>query len=215
MMKYLVESTALGAGALIALASGAERGGQEIHLRAGAEEHQQPVLRPGARRLQEGREGARRRRSSASISAPASTAAATSRRRSSPTSSPRRSTASRVSPANAAAMAAALQGAKAGQYPGPDLGLRPAREGQGPARRLCRHAQLRDRRQPRQARHADQAEGRHDLHPVGRRGRGQPQRAHAGHPRHARRQEERRSAGRPADRPERLEGSRRLPALHE
>ena len=33
-----------------------------------------------------------------------------------------------------------------------------------------------------------QARGRHDLHPVRRRRGGQPQRAHAGHPRHARRQ---------------------------
>ena len=71
------------------------RGGrQEDDLRAGAEEHQQPVLRPGARRLQEGREGTRTAPSSASTSAPASMAAATSRPRSWPTSSPRRSTAS-------------------------------------------------------------------------------------------------------------------------
>ena len=34
---------------------------------------------------------------------------------------------------------------------------------------------------------ADQAQGRQDLHPVRRRGGGQPQRAHAGHPRYARR----------------------------
>ena len=56
------------------------------------------------------------------------------------------------------------------------------------ARRLYRHAQLRHRRRPREAAPGDQAEGRHDLHPVGRRRGGQPQRAHAGHPRHARRQ---------------------------
>ena len=41
-------------------------------------------------------------------------------------------------------------------------------------------------------------QGRHDLHPVGRRRGGQPQRAHAGHPRHARRQEERQGARRHA-----------------
>ena len=58
------------------------------HLRAGAEEHEQPVLRPGPRRLQEGRGGVRAASSPASTSAPASTAAATSRCRSSRTSSP-------------------------------------------------------------------------------------------------------------------------------
>ena len=47
-----------------------------------------------------------------------------------------------VSPANAPAMANALQGRRGGQDPGADLGLGPAAEGQGPARRLCRHAQL-------------------------------------------------------------------------
>ena len=89
------------------------------------------------------------------------------------------------------------------------------REGQGPARRLYRHPQLRDRHQPRQARAGDQAEGRHDLHPVRRRRGGQPQRAHAGHPRHARRAPRApRLARRPPDRPERLDRGRRLPALH-
>ena len=92
-----------------------------------------------------------------------------------------------VSPANAPAMANALKDAGCEQDPGPDLGLGPSAAGQGAARRLYRHAQLRHRRQHRQARHADQAQGRHDLHPVRRRGGGQPQRAHAGHPRYARR----------------------------
>ena len=60
----------------------------------------------------------------------------------------------------------------------------------------------------------DQAQRRHDLHPVGRRGGGQPQRAHAGHPRRALRQEERQGSRRQADRPERLDRAGRLPALH-
>ena len=80
-----------------------------------------------------------------------------------------------VSPANAAAMAVALQGAKAAisrSY----LGLRPAADKDKGLRvayigthnyeigvNLAKLA------------HEDQAEGRHDLHPVGRRGGGQPQ----------------------------------------
>ena len=88
-------------------------------------------------------------------------------------------------------------------------------ENTGPARRLYRHAQLRHRRQPREARAEDQAERRHDLHPVGRRRGGQPQRAHAGHPRHARRHDRHDVARRSPDRPERLDRSRRLPALHQ
>ena len=59
--------------------------GEEIHLRARAEEHEQPVLRPGPRRLQEGREGIERHDRVPCISAPASMAAATSRSRSSTT----------------------------------------------------------------------------------------------------------------------------------
>ena len=47
-----------------------------------------------------------------------------------------------VSPANAPAMANALQGAAASEDPGSDLGLRPAAAGQGFARGLCRHPQL-------------------------------------------------------------------------
>ena len=65
----------------------------EICLRFGAEEHEQPVLRSGARRLQEGRSGIEGRLSNACISAPANTAAATSKCRSCRISSPRRSTA--------------------------------------------------------------------------------------------------------------------------
>ena len=61
---------------------------------------------------------------------------------------------------------------------------------------------------------ADQAGRRHDLHPVGRRRGRQPQRAHAGHPRHARRHERHHLAGRAADRRERLDRGRRLPAVH-
>ena len=69
--------------------------------------------------------------------------------------------------------------------------------------------------EPREARAEDQAARRDDLHPVGRRRRGQPQRAHAGHPRHARRRRARRSAGRAARGRERLDRGRRLPALHQ
>ena len=47
-----------------------------------------------------------------------------------------------VSAANAPAIANALKDAAAEQDPGADLGLGPSAEGQGPARRLCRHAQL-------------------------------------------------------------------------
>jgi ribose transport system permease protein len=66
-------------------------------------------------------------------------------------------------------------GGQGRRHPGSHLGLRPLAGEQGPACRLHRHPQLRDRHQPRQARNADQAEGRHDLHPVGRRCGGQPQ----------------------------------------
>ncbi len=119
-----------------------------------------------------------------------------------------------VSPSNAAAMGKALEKAKEAEHPRADLGQRPARQGQGPAHRLCRHQELRHRRQPRQAGAGDQAAGRHDLHPVRRCRCGQPQRAHAGHPRHAGRCSERRGARRPPHRPERLDRGRRLPALH-
>ena len=79
-----------------------------------------------------------------------------------------------VSPANAPAMANALQGAAPAKIPvltwDSDFCPRTRRL----RARLCRHAQLRHRRQHRQARHGDQAQGRHDLHPVRRRGGGQP-----------------------------------------
>ena len=120
-----------------------------------------------------------------------------------------------VAPANAAAMAVALQAAKDAGIPVLTWDSRPAAGEQGPARRLHRHAQLRDRRQPRQARPGDQARGRHGLHPVGRRRGGQPQRAHAGHPRHARRQDRHHLARRAADRGERLDRGPGLPALHQ
>jgi ribose transport system substrate-binding protein len=61
-----------------------------------------------------------------------------------------------VAPSNAAAAAVALQAAKAAGIP-------------VLARRLYRDPQLRDRREPRQTRHGDQAEGWHGVHPVGRR----------------------------------------------
>ena len=138
--------------ALCSLASGAASAAQEIYLRAGAEEHQQSVLRPGARRLQEGGEGAERRGRSASTSAPANTAAATRRRRSSPISSPRRSTASPFRRPTRRRWPTRLQGAAAAKIPVLtwDSDLLPKDKGDAP--RLCRHAQLRDRRQPRQAR---------------------------------------------------------------
>ena len=95
-----------------------------------------------------------------------------------------------VSPSNAAAMAAALKDAKAAGIPvltwdsdvlpEDDKALRIAYVGTHNYEIGVNLAKLVMK---------DQAEGRHDLHPVGRRGRGQPQRAHAGHPRHARRQE--------------------------
>ena len=58
-MKKLLLSTAVAVGAPdCRQASGAQ---DEVRLRAGAEEHEQPVLRPGPRRLQEGRSRIERR----------------------------------------------------------------------------------------------------------------------------------------------------------
>ena len=187
---------------------------QDLHLRAGAQEHEQPVLRPGPRRLQEGREGARAARSSASTSARGEHGGGEEQVQIVQDLIAKHVDGIAVSPANAPPWRTALKQAKADGIPGPHLGLRPAAGGQGPARRLCRHPQLRHRHQPRQDRAGDQAEGRHDLHPVGRRRGGQPQRAHAGHPRHARRHQEQGSARRAPDRPERLDRGRWLPALH-
>ncbi len=120
-----------------------------------------------------------------------------------------------VSPANAAAMASALEEAKKAGIPvltwdsdllPKDKGLRIAYIGTHNYDIGVNLGKLV---------HVDQAEGRHDLHPVRRRRGGQPQRTHAGHPRHAERQGEHGIARRAADRPERLEGSRRLPALYQ
>ena len=121
-----------------------------------------------------------------------------------------------VSPANAPAMAKALQGAKEAGIPVLTWDSRPAARGQGPARRLCRHAQLRHRRQPRQAR-----PGRSSR----RAARSASSRAAPRRPTttsacrasatRSRARRARESPGRPADRPERLDGSRRLPALHQ
>ena len=80
-----------------------------------------------------------------------------------------------VAPANAAAMAVALQAAKEAGIPVLTWDSDVLPENKDLRARLCRHAQLRDRREPRQDRADHQAERRHDLHPVGRRGRGQPQ----------------------------------------
>ena len=88
-------------------------------------------------------------------------------------------------------------GRQEGRHPGADLGLRPAR----PQDKALRVAYVGTHNYEigvnlAKLVHADQAEGRHDLHPVGRRRGGQPQRAHAGHPRHAR--PARRAPSRPA-----------------
>ena len=91
-MKKFLLTAAVAFGALTVARVGSAG---EVHLRAGAQEHEQPVLRPGPRRLQEGRSRIRTAHSNACISAPASMAAATSRCRSCRTWSPRRSTASR------------------------------------------------------------------------------------------------------------------------
>ena len=61
-MKKLLIGTAAAAAVARSAFGGGAGAGQEVHLRARAEEHEQPVLRPGPRRLQEGREGARRRK---------------------------------------------------------------------------------------------------------------------------------------------------------
>ena len=92
-----------------------------------------------------------------------------------------------VAPANAAAMAVALQAAKDAGIPvltwdsdvlPENADLRVAYIGTHNYEIGVNLAKLA---------HGDQARGRHGLHPVGRRRGGQPQRAHAGHPRHARR----------------------------
>ena len=79
-----------------------------------------------------------------------------------------------VSPANAAAMGKALEGAKKAGIPVLTWDSDLLDKDKGSSRRLCRHLQLRYRRQPREARAADQAEGWDDLHPVGRRRGGEP-----------------------------------------
>ena len=196
MMKKLLIGAAVAARWRRRVRPAAPAQRQEVHVRAGAEEHEQPVLRPGARRLQEGREGARTAQFKCLYIGPGEHGGGDEQVQVVHDLIAKKVDGIAVSPANAAAMGKALERRQGGRHPGPDLGQRPARQGQGAAHRLCRHAQLRHRRQPRQAGAGDQAEGRHDLHPVRRRGGGQPQRAHAGHPRHARRRQER--ARRPA-----------------
>ena len=97
-----------------------------------------------------------------------------------------------VSPSNAAAMGRALEAAKKANIPvltwdsdllEKDKGLRVAYVGT---------YNYDIGVEPREARPADEAAGRHDLHPVRRRRGGEPQRAHAGHSRHARGREVRR-----------------------
>ncbi len=80
-----------------------------------------------------------------------------------------------VSPSNAPAMAKALERAKAAGIPVTtwDSDLLP--KDKGAARHLCRHQELRHRREPGEDRHEAQAQGRDDLHPVGRRSGSQPQ----------------------------------------
>ena len=96
-----------------------------------------------------------------------------------------------VSPANAAAMASALSGAAAAKIPvltwdsdllPKDKGERLAYVGTHNYEIGVNLAKLVMQIKPKGGKH---------LHPVGRRGGGQSQRAHAGHSRHARRQEER------------------------
>ena len=113
-------------------------------------------------------------------------------------------------------MAAALQGAKDAGIPVLtwDSDLLP--DDKDAARRLCRHAQLRHRRQPRQA-------GAWQIKPKG--GTICIQSGGAAAANHNERMQgirdtlagktEHGGARRPADRPERLERSRRLPALHQ
>ena len=105
-----------------------------------------------------------------------------------------------VSPSNAAAMGKALEKAKAAGIPvltwdsdllEKDKGLRVAYVGTYNYDIGANLAKIVA---------GAEAQGRHDLHPVRRRRGRQPQRAHAGHPRHAGRQEVGHGAGRRADR---------------
>ena len=113
-------------------------------------------------------------------------------------------------------MGRALQEAQGGRDPGADLGQRPAAEGQGAAHRLCRHAQLRDRRQPREAGRwrSSRRAARSASSPAAPRRPTTTSACRASATRSSGKSEQG-VAGRPADRPERLEGSRRLPALHQ
>ena len=119
-----------------------------------------------------------------------------------------------VAPANAAAMAVALQAAKDAGIPvltwdsdvlPENKDLRIAYIGTHNYEIGVNLAKLAQKIKP---------SGGTIVHPVGWRGSGQSQRAHAGHPRHAVGREVGRFARRAADRTERLDGNRRLPALH-
>jgi hypothetical protein len=119
-----------------------------------------------------------------------------------------------VSPANAAAMGAALRDAQAAGIPvltwdsdllPEDKALRVAYVGTYNYDIGTNIGNASWRSSRRAARSASSPAGRG----------GQPQRAHAGHSAIPCRRQERRSAGRGSDRPERLDGSGRLPALHQ
>ena len=120
-----------------------------------------------------------------------------------------------VSPSNAPAMAKALERAKTAGIPVTTWDSDLLEKDKGLRADLRRHQELRHRRESRQDRDEAQAQGRNDLHPVGRCCCGEPQRAHARYPRHDRRQEVEGAAGRSLDQPEWLDRSGRLSAVYQ
>ena len=123
----------------------------EAGLRTGAEEHEQPVLRSGAGRLQEGRSGIKGAFECMYIG-PGEHGGGDEQVQIVQDLVAKKVDGIAVSPSNAAAMAAGAAGRQGSRHSGAHLGLRRAAREQGPARRLYRHAQLRDRREPRQDR---------------------------------------------------------------
>ena len=195
MLKALLAGAVAGGALFAAMAAVASRG-RPLYVRAGAEEHQQSVLRSGARRLQEGRGGAqgrgqvplhrprrarRRRRGSADRRRPRS---------------PRRSTASPSRPPTRRRWPTRCRARPAAKIPVLtwDSDLLPADKGERAAYVGTHNyeigvniAKLVMQIKPKG--------GTICIQSGGARG-GQPQRAHAGHPRHARGREERGSARR-------------------
>ena len=160
---------------------------------------EQPVLRPGPRRLQEGR--GRDRRDRVLLYRPRR---ARRRRRAVPDGPGPDRQEGRRDRGLGRQRAGDRQGRGRRQgrrHPVDHLGQRPARPGQGPARDLYRHGQHRDRQGDRQAGDGAQAQRRHLLHPERRPGGGQHERAHQGH------------AGHPAA--GQVDAGRRLPALQQ